>query len=134
MRKFLTVAVFALFTACGGDSSTQPVTASVVGTYQLSTINGSGLPFVLQAANPKVEILGDQLVVNAGGTFSQNTSIRVTNGTAVTTQTLLDAGTYTLNGTAATFMFNSDGSTGTATVGTNQLTIAEGGFSSVYKK
>jgi len=136
MRRIL-VSVFTaatvLLSACGSDSSTNPTPTSIAGTYNLSTVNGAALPYILQAANPKVEIISDQIVIAANGTFTQSTSARITQGTTISTSTIPDNGTYSLNGTAATFIF-SDGSTGTATVSNNTLTIAETGISLVYTK
>jgi hypothetical protein len=125
-----TPACLAALVAC--SDSTSPT--SIAGTYNLTSINGSGLPFILQASGPKIEILSDQIVANAGGTFSESGNYRVTNGTAVTTQIITDAGTYTVSGTAVTFLFSSDGSTGTGTLSGNTFTIAGNGFSSVYTK
>ena len=136
MRRIL-VMTFAfasvLLAGCGSDSSTGPTQASLAGTWNLSTINGSPLPFVIQASSPKIELLSDQIVVSANATFSQSTVARVTDGSTVSTTTIADNGTYTLNGTAAVFTF-SDGSTGTGTVSGNTFTVAEGGYSWVYKK
>lgn len=136
MRRIL-VMTFAFATAllagCGSDASTAPTQASLAGVWNLSTINGSPLPYVLQASGPKIELLSDQIVVSANGTFSESTVARATDGGTVSTTTIPDAGTYTLNGTAATFTF-SDGSSGTATVSGNTFTVAAGGYSQVYKK
>jgi hypothetical protein len=52
----------------------------------------------------------------------------------VTTDSLPDAGTYALNGTAVTFTFESDGSTGTGSLSGNSLTVAAGGLALIYKK
>ena len=139
MRRML-VSVFTvatvLLSACGSDSSTNPTPTSIAGTWNLTTVNGAALPYLLQAAsgaNPKVEIISDQIVISANGTFTQSTQARITQGTTVSTSTLPDNGTYSLTGTAATFVF-SDGSAGTATVSNNTLTIAESGISLVYIK
>jgi hypothetical protein len=40
----------------------------------------------------------------------------------------------TLNGTAVTFTFNSDGSTGTGSLSGNTLTVASDGIALVYNK
>lgn len=138
MRRFivlLALAASSALAACGSDGGTNPA-AGVTGTWNLSTVNGTGLPFVLQTENPstgdpKVEILSDQLLVSANGTFNETTVARFTSGTSVTTQTVPDAGTYTLNGTAVSFVFSSGGSA-TATVSGNNLTIAESGISLVF--
>lgn len=134
MRRLLVLASALLLSACGGDSSTTPTGASIAGTWNLTSVNGASLPFVVQAANPKVEVLSDVLTISAAGTFTQATSIRLTQGTSVTTQNATDAGTYTLNGTAASFRFTSDGSTGTATISGNTLIVADAGMSSTYTK
>ena len=136
MRRFL-VMTFVLATTvlagCGSDGSTAPTQASMAGVWNLSTINGSPLPFVLQASAPKIEILSDQLVVTASGTFTESTVARFTDGGTVSTTTIPDAGTYTINGTAAVFTF-SDGSSGTGTISGNTFTVGSAGFSQVYTK
>ena len=135
MRRIL-VSVFTaatvLLSACGSDSTTAPTPTSIAGTWNLTTVNGAALPFVLQAS-PKIEILSDQIVILANGSFTQSTQARLTNGTTITTQTIPDGGTYSLNGTAATFTFT-DGGSETATVSGNSMTIAETGLSLVYNK
>jgi hypothetical protein len=128
------IAASVSFAGCGSDSTTAPTPASVAGTWNLTTINGSPLPFLVQASNPKIEYLNEQLIVSATGTFTQTANARFTNNGVVVTQPIADAGTYVLNGTAVSFRFNSDGSTGTGTVNGNTLTVANGGYSQVYVK
>ena len=121
--------------ACGGSDSTSPTPISLAGTWNLSTVNGSALPFTLQASNPKIELLNDQIIASAGGTFTETFNYRVTGSTGqVTTEPGTDSGTWTVNGTAVSFRFASDGSTGTGTVSGNTFTVAQSGFSSVYIK
>lgn len=139
MRRLIVTSIAALvlslsISGCSTDTSIAPTQVSVAGTWNLSTINGSPLPFTLQAANPKIEYLNEQLIISASGTFTQTVNARYTNNGVVSTQAFADAGTYVLNGTAATFRFNSDGSSGTGTVNGNTLTVAQGGFSQVYTK
>jgi lipocalin-like protein len=122
-------------TACGNDSPTQPTSASVVGTWNLQTIDGNGLPYVVdQVGSDTVAITGDVLKVSANGTFSQMTYFRVTENGQVTTDSIPDAGSYALNGTAVTFTFDSDGSTSTASLSGKTLTVAAVGLALVYKK
>ena len=135
MHRMLTTAftiATVLLAGCDSDDTTGPSQNSVSGTWNLTTVNGSALPFTLQST-PKIEVLSDQLVVSANGTFTESTQLRFTNGTIVTTQTIADAGTYSLSGTAATFIYN-DGTTGAGTVSGNTLTVAEPGLSLVYQK
>lgn len=131
----LTVAVVAAI-ACGGSGGpTTPTPASVAGTWNLQSVNGQGLPYILvQSGANKVEWTADQLLVGAGGTFTQTSTFRVTTNGQVATQTAGDAGTYTLTGTNVTFVFASDGSSGAGTLSGKTLTVSETGLSLVYEK
>jgi methyl coenzyme M reductase beta subunit len=62
------------------------------------------------------------------------TTVKTTESGQVTTESIPDAGTYTQNGTAVTFTFNSDGSSGTGTLNGNTVTVASQGFSLVYTR
>jgi hypothetical protein len=136
MRRFLALVAtaLALASANGCRSDSTGPSASLAGTWNLNTINGSALPVTIQAAAPKIEVLNEQLIVAAGGTFTQTGNLRVTDAGQVTNVPYTDSGTWTINGTAATFRFNSDGSTGTGTISGNTFTVAGAGFSAVYVK
>jgi hypothetical protein len=127
-----------LLVACGSDSATTsstPGPSPAAGTWNLSTVNGSPLPYTVQASNPKIEYLSEQLVVSSTGTFTQSGTARYTNNVGnVGTQPITGTGTYVLNGTAATFRFNIDGSTGVGTLIGSTLTLAVSGFSKVFVK
>lgn len=127
-------AVTATLAACGGDSATGP-SASIAGAYTLRTVNGGGLPFTLaQVGADKLELLNETVVLSEGGTFTQQGSFRITEAGVVSTEFYADAGAYTRSGTAVTFVFNSDGSSGTGTVASGTITVAFEGFSLVYRK
>lgn len=138
MRRFFTIALLTVLgsslAGCGSDSGTNPTTASLAGTWNLTTVNGSPLPFTAQASNPKIEIMNDQIIAAAGGTFTETGNYRVTNAGVVSTVPFTDSGTWVVNGTAVSFRFSSDNSVGTGTVSGNTFTVAESGFSSVYVK
>jgi len=64
MRRIGACLLLIAAAACGGDSPTQPTPASVAGVWNLQTVNGSGLPFILaQLENDKVELTDDVLNV-----------------------------------------------------------------------
>ena len=136
MRRLLALALLiASASSCSSDSSTSPTVESLAGTWNLSTVNGTSLPFILQTTNPKVELLDDQIIASAAGTFTETGNARFTEMSgSVTHVPFTDSGTWTLNGTAVTFHFNSDGTSGTGTLNGNSFTIGEVGFSSVYVK
>src|SRR5213595_3608321 len=85
MRKLLLACAAVATLGCGGGDSTGPA-ASVEGTWNLQTVNGSALPFTAAfVSSPlyRFEILGDQVIVDADGTFTEYTTSRETQGTAV---------------------------------------------------
>lgn len=124
-----------ILTACGGDSDgpTGPDT-SHVGTYTLSTLNGTNLPFVLvQVGNDKLEITQGSMTLNADNTFSDRATLRETVGGAVSTEQSTSTGTYSRNNNALSFTY-SDGSVIAGSLSGGQLTIAQDGVVGVYRK
>lgn len=119
--------------ACGGDSATT-VSASLAGTWNMTSANGSSLPYVLQAANPKIEILNEQIIFSSAGTFTITGNARVTNAGTVSNTPITDAGTWTLTGNTVTAHFNSDNSNSSGVLSGNTLTVVETGFSAVFTK
>lgn len=135
-RAVMAAGILLIAAACGGDDGpTAPTQASIAGLWNLQTVNGSALPFILaQSGTDKLEVLGDAITVAEGGTFTQLTQLRVTQGGQTSTEAVPDAGSYTLSGTTVTFIFDSDGSSGTGTLSGKTLTVAEDGISLVYRK
>lgn len=130
---FAAAAAFPL-AGCGGDSGTGPDRASVVGTWNLQTVNGQPLPYVIaQQGADKVELTRDSFTFSSS-TFTQTTDYRLTQGGQVTTGSDADAGRYTLNGDAVTVEFNSDGSSATGALAGNTITITDEGIVGVYRR
>jgi hypothetical protein len=131
--RLLLLVIGALGISCGGGDSTGP-NDSVAGTYSLRTVNGSNLPYiVVQIGADKVELTSDILTLSEAGSFTELTTFWTTTNGQVTTSTESDAGSFTLNGTAASFVFNS-GTSGTGTISGGTITVALSGFSFVYRK
>ncbi len=138
MRK-LALAIGALAitfaTACGGDSTTQPTPASFAGTWSLQTVNGAALPFLVATnGSDKLEITSDVFTVTSSGTFDEMATTRTTISGVATVDTLNDSGTYTLNGSAVTLTFASDGSSIAGTLSGNSMTLTQAGYAFAYKK
>ena len=134
-RLYGRLAIASLFAvlACGSDS-TSPGN-SVAGTYTLRTVNGANLPFtIFQFGSDKTEIISESVVLTEAGRFTQTGTLRVTTSGIANTVPYSDAGSYTLNGTAGTFTFDSDGSSGTGTIVNGTITVAYAGNSFVYRK
>jgi hypothetical protein len=134
MRVLSALALVVALTACG-DKSSEPIVASLEGTWALHSINGTPLPFVVaQSGADKMELTGDVFTVAAGGRFTQVTTMRTTINGQTTTQVTPDAGNYTLTGNAVVFQFDSDGMTGTAALTATALTVTGNGIVAVYTK
>jgi hypothetical protein len=127
-RLILAMGTLALF-ACGDSTG---VVQNLNGSYSLQTINGQSLPFTFfQSATLRQEITADVFTAS-NGQFTEVTSERDTQNGTVSNFTTSDSGTYTVNGTAVTFTFFSDGSTGSGTISGNTFTLVATGFSLVF--
>ena len=127
MRRLLLLATLPLvLMACGSDNNT-PTIVSLAGTWNLSTANGTALPFTISnTGGTKIELLSASVVVAATGTFAGTEQIRTTVGSAapVTTTSNL-AGTIAASGTLVTVVITGSGTvTGTLT-GTTQFSYID---------
>ena len=134
MRKTLVgLTVFAM--SCGGLDGTAPAQLSAVGRWNLSTINGTGLPFTVnQTRSNKSEVTGGSLSIVAGGSFTWSTTGRNTVNGVVSTDSSSTVGTFTTNGTAITLRSNWSGITLSGAFSANSLTLAEAGVTSVFTR
>ena len=135
LRCIALAAHVSVFSACGSSEVSAPAVVSVTGTWNLSSVNGKPLPFIFQAADPKLELLSKQYVIGSGGSFSYSYSVRATDddGT-VTTSNRTDTGTETLADNVVTLHHNADGATLTASVAGGTMTILAGDYSQVFVK
>ena len=124
MRRLLLACASIALIGCGGSDSTGPA-ASAEGTWNLQTVNGHGLPFTLgtdPSTGATVELLDDQYVLNANGTWTEAFTTRETRGTTVTTTPDTDTGTWSQHGNQVDIA-TSGGGAFTATISTNTITI-----------
>ena len=137
MRRFLALAIVALApllgAGCGSDSITDPRQA-VAGSYALMSFDGKQLPATILAGDPQVDVVSDELMLTSSGSFTQNTTFRVTESGVTSTQAVADVGTYTVSGSTVTFRFSADNFTGTATVLADGLSITSEGHTLTYAK
>jgi hypothetical protein len=107
----------------------------VVGTWRLQTVNGLQLPFTLEGAGAdKVDLTAEAITLVAPSRVTMVTTFRVTEGGNVSSESVPDAGTYAVNGSTVTFKFDSDGSTPTATVNGDTMTLGDIGLTFVYRR
>ncbi|HEY2895937.1 MAG TPA: hypothetical protein VGJ12_02275, partial [Gemmatimonadaceae bacterium] len=98
----LTIAVvIATLAACGSAKKVTGPT-DVVGTYSLSTVDGSSLPFAVPN-NPNHAIVVQSATMTLGADHSYTLSGTGTSDGGPSTQVVADAGTYAFSGSTVTF-------------------------------
>jgi len=95
----ITAAAIALVAACGSDS-TGPHSASVTGTYNLTAVNGSTLPYTVPHTGDAVEIVQNGAITLSADSTYEASATGTLNGSGSTLVT--DAGTYSVSGTQVT--------------------------------
>ena len=136
MRRLLTMLALTGFAACGGDSPTE-VKVSTEGSYTLRTVNGAPLPYLIPeatTATSKYEIMDATTTLNIGGTYTYFDHVRFTFNGKAEILSYMEAGTFTLSGTAINLRSNQGGALMSGTLGANTLTVVAQGTSYVYTK
>ena len=125
MRLFVPFAAAAiLFSSACANDVTGP-SGNVFGTWTLRTLNGSSLPFTV---NANTTVIGEQLTLNSDGSYADVASY--SDGSS-----FRELGSYTLNNNAITFFDQTDGGiTYQGSISGNVLTEISGQFTSVYQK
>lgn len=134
MRRLMLALGAVTLLACGGDS-TGPG-GSVAGTWELSTVNGAGLPFTLiQVATPpyRLEIMSDVIIANENGTWTGTTTFRENDNGTITTTSEPGNGTWSQGGANVTINY-SDGTSSTATISGDRITFTESGLTAIYER
>jgi lipocalin-like protein len=131
MRRLVLALTTASLLACG--DSTGP--GSVVGTWNLRTVNGSQLPYTVYLVQPtyRLEIMSARFIADDDGTYTGAVTLRETNNGQVTTTTDSDFGTWSQANNTLTIT-DSEGAVSTATISGNTITLSEQGFVSVYRR
>ena len=133
MKKLL-LALAALSLGCSSYDLTTPTQDALTGSWNLLSVNGTSLPYAPPHPGSNMqEVVADVLTLTAQNTFSEVTTIRITQDGQVTTQTVLDSGTYDFNSYVVTFDFK-DGSIGSGTLKGRKMTIITSGISFDYEK
>lgn len=122
MRRLALLALAMGMAACANDA-TSPST-SINGNYNLTTINGTSLPYTFTNGT---QLVSEQLVLNTDGTFTD--AARYSNG-----QTRTSVGYYTsLNGSIS-FNDQTNGITYQGSLSGTVLTEIVSGFTETFQK
>ena len=130
MLLLLTLAPL-LVAGCGSDGGTDPG-ASVVGTYALTSIDGSPLPFSFIDGEFKVVVVRDELTLAPGDIFTRRAVFTVTEGGVTTTQEEVVSGRYAVAGSTITFRLAEGDPTTNGTVSGRSITIVSDGSTLIY--
>ena len=130
---FLSLFVCLLGAAC--KDSTGP-NAGAVGTWRLQTVDGHGLPYTLeQSGQFKMDLTSEVMTLEASGRVTMVTTFFVTDPpNNPFSESVPDEGTYLVNGSTISFTFPSDGSTPSATVSGDMMTLEDMGLTFVYRR
>lgn len=133
MRRLLSAALLLVAVACGDNSISG--TRSVSGTYVLQSVNGASLPVVIQASNPRIELLSDIIVLDRGNTWTESVQVRQTTSTGSTSiQSSDDGGFYSLSGNTIVLEYR-DGTTDTGTISADgTIAFNSGSGSSIFRR
>jgi hypothetical protein len=137
----LAAAAIAMFGACGSDS-TGPSNKNVEGTYSLTTVDGSSLPFTIPNTGDNTEIVQSATLTLTGDSTYTASASGTENGDP--TNIITDAGHYSVSGSQVTFtsaLIEGGNYTGTASGTTITVSIigafvgsTNGSFSLLFTK
>lgn len=139
-RHVLLACCLALVPACSSNGGTgndddDPTLELLAGVYDLKTIDGQPLPFILeQEGDDMVEVIKGTVILQLTGTFSDITEFRITVGGEVSTASEEAAGTWTLSGSTVVFNPTTSSSYSMAWDGASTLTQVFEGLTIVYMK
>ena len=133
LRRILVLSLISLLiVGCGDDTGPD---AELVGTWHLESVDSQALPWVLDEPGvDKLEVTEEIYTLREGGLFSMTTTFRVTDAGAVSSETVPDNGTYTVDGSTVTFTYASDGSTDIAAIDNVTMTLDDIGHTFVYRR
>lgn len=123
----------AIATACGGDSSTNPNSDAIEGTYALKSVNGSPLPFTAQSGTDSFTLTKDVLTVASNGSWTESISYTETVNGQTSTGTDADGGSWSRVGSSVNFYSNvTNGTAYSGTYNNGSLSLSSGGFLQVF--
>ena len=132
LRSTMLVLATMIVSACGSDKSTAP--DAIVGIWSMKSVNGSPLPYTVQLGGQTYQILADQLTLRSNRLFSDEFTVQQpTESGGVDIRTIPSSGTFSVNGNTVVLTYT-DGTTETAVVSGDSMTLTASGYSAVYAK
>ena len=131
-RRSLLAMIWLVATACSAEPSA-PAPVTFTGTWILRSVNGTGLPYIVaQDGTNRIELVSNVITATTNS-FTEVGTYRSTVRGIVDTTTESDAGTFTVNGTTVSILYN-NGLSATGTVARVTFTVELNGFAFVFDK
>ena len=125
MRTISLLGIAFTLAACGHDSvGPSPTPSSVRGTYNLTTVDGTVLPFTaLDLGAYQAKLVSGTLSLRADGTYSFEFGIRIEDSGNIRTAANSDGGLWNVNDNAVTLASTHGDIARTGTVSGNAMTL-----------
>jgi hypothetical protein len=124
VQRLMTAVCAAAVLACGSAGPSSPNTASAVGVWSVSQVNGSTLPYVVSGAGAnRAELTALAFTIADGGGFTSTASYRTFVNNQPTTSQVTGTGTWVQQGSSLTLHVTSDGSTASGAIAGDSLTL-----------
>jgi hypothetical protein len=128
----ITLLVGAMAAAAACSSSSTSPSASIAGTYVLSSVNGESLPaIVTKTGDDTAVVVADTLALTANNTYTRHAVDTLRSEVSgVTLYSHVSSGTYARSGSSITLTDAVTDSSATGTIANNAITISsvENGF------
>jgi hypothetical protein len=132
IHRAVLAAAFATTTALAGCGSDSPTETTIFGTYNLTTIDGHGLPHSELDGTTTVTLVSGSVTLKSDHTFTRLFNFTETIGTVTQPDPDTSSGTFSVSGSAITFV--EDGDMIPGTMQGNTLTVTNEGRVYVLKK
>lgn len=134
MRRIIPL-VLAVSIGCGPDALVQPTTRTMVGTWNLQSINGQPLPYTdPQASGYKFETLSNSVTMDSRGFYRSRGQYRITSNGRMTMYATADSGTYALSDPQLVIVSMATGDSQIGTVSGTTITFVAPGHTFVLRK
>ena len=134
MRSILLLGIAFALAACGRDDIVSPP-ATIAGSYQLTTIDGQALPFlVFENGAYQARVVSGTLNLNANSSYSLAFNVRIDDSGNVRTSTQSDAGLWNVARDSITLASTAGNLAITGNVSGNVLTLQSSNITLVLRK
>jgi hypothetical protein len=124
MRRILLVGIMLTLAACGRDDSMAPPPSTIAGLYQLTMVDGQGLPLtLLDLGAYQVQLTSGALNMRTDGKYSLEVGYRILDSGNERNETVRDAGEWNNVDQAITLASTGGGIPRAGTVSGDTITL-----------